>query len=88
MFNVKDKLAMVSSVREKKSLLVEEVFGQTESNNRIFLNDHLTPYFNRLFILARKAKSEGLLASVTSYGGKIKIRKSNNDTPIIIYTEK
>lgn len=88
MFNIKEKLALVSIVREKKSLLAEEVFGQTQSNNRIFLNDHLTPYFNRLFVLARKAKAEGILASVTSYGGKIKIRKSNNDIPIIIYTEK
>lgn len=37
--------------------------------------------------MARKAKADGSLTSVTSYGGKIKVRKTSSDIPCIIYTE-
>lgn len=52
------------------------------------MNDHLTSYFNGLYLIARIAKKEGKLASASSYGGKIRARKSVNDAPSIIYTEK
>lgn len=69
--------------------MVEEVFEAVEkSNSQIYLNDHLSPYFNRLFLIARKAKKDGKLASASSYGGKIRARKSLDDAPILITTEK
>lgn len=86
MFNNRNKQLLINKIRVKRSLLVEEVF-QTKSNSQIYLNDHLTIYFNRLYLLARQAKKEGKLASATSYGGKIRARKSLDDAPTIITTE-
>lgn len=85
-FNLKHKQQLQNKVRVKRSLMVEEIFTHT-SNSQIYLNDHLTPYMNKLFLMARKAKQDGKLASATSHGGKIRARKSTNDAPIIIYSE-
>lgn len=63
--------------------MVEEVFN-TNSNSQIYLNDHLTPYFTKLHVIARNAKKEGKLSSVSSHGGKIRVRKNANDVPITI----
>lgn len=87
MYNITHKQSLLNKIRVKKSLLVEEVFG-TQSNSQIYLNDHLTPYFNRLFLIARTAKKEGKLASATSNGGKIRARKCIDDAPSIIYSER
>ena len=85
-FNLKHKQQLQNKVRAKRSLMVEEVFTHT-SNSQIYLNDHLTPYMNKLFLMARKAKQDGKLASATSHGGKVRARKSANDAPIIIISE-
>lgn len=81
------KQQLLRRIFVKKSLMVEEVF-QGQSNSQIYLNDHLTPYMNRLYLLARKAKKEGKLASASSFGGKVKARKSADDAPVLITTEK
>lgn len=81
------KQQLLIRVRAKKSLMVEEVFN-TKSNSQIYLNDHLTPYFTKLHLIARNARKEGKFASVSSYGGKIRVRKNPNDAPIIIVSEK
>lgn len=86
-YNIKYKQMMINKIRAKKSLMVEEAF-QIKSNSQIYLNDHLTPYFSSLFLMARKAKKEGKLASASSYGGKIRARKSHNDAPMIITSER
>lgn len=67
--------------------MVEEVFN-TKSNSQIYINDHLTPYFNKLYLHARNAKKEGKLASVNSYGGKIRVSINKDDTPISIQCER
>lgn len=87
MFNVKHKQALLSKIRSKRSLMVEEVFNDISSNGQIYLNDHLTPHFTRLFLSARNAKKNGQLASVTSYGGKIRVRRQMSDVPTIINTD-
>lgn len=66
--------------------MVEEVF-KMKLNSQIYLNDHLTPYFNNLYLIARTAKRDGKLASATSHGGKIRARKNANDAPIVITSE-
>lgn len=86
-FNFKHKQMILNKIRIKRSLLVEEVFGD-RSNSQIYLNDHLTPYFNKLYLKARKAKQEGKLASASSYGGKIRARISINDAPTLILCER
>lgn len=81
--NHKYKRELLMRVRAKQSLMVEEVFN-VQSNSQIYLNDHLTPYFNGLHIAAREAKKQGKLATVSSYGGKVKVRKQVNEAPITI----
>lgn len=85
--NLKNKQTMLNKIRVKRSLMVEEVFQQ-KSNSQIYLNDHLTPYFNKLYLMARDAKKQGKLSSASSYGGKIRARKNPNDVPIVITSEK
>lgn len=87
-YNLKHKQTLLNKIRIKKSLMVEEVFRRIKSNSQIYLNDHLTPYFNNLYLIARKAKKEGKLASASSYGGKIRARKLANDMPIVITCEQ
>lgn len=86
-YNTRHKQSMMNKIRVKKSLMVEECF-EFRSNSQVYLNDHLTPYFNSLFLMARKAKKDGKLASASSYGGRIRARRSTNDPPIIITSEK
>lgn len=86
-YNYKHKRDLLMNVRAKKSLMAEEVLS-IQSNSQIYLNDHLTPYLNSLHILAREAKKLGKLASVSSYGGKIRVRKSINDSPTVILSER
>lgn len=85
-FNIKHKQQMQNKIRAKRSLMVEECFT-VKSNGQIYLNDHLTPYLNNLFLMARSAKKDGKLASATSHGGKIRVRKSANDAPVIVTYE-
>lgn len=87
MYNSRHKQTLLNKIRVRKSLMVEEVL-KTKSNSQIYLNDHLTPYFNRLFLMARNAKKAGKIASASSYGGKIRARKTLDDAPIVITTER
>lgn len=86
-YNLKHKQMLLNKIRIKKSLMVEEVFSGTQSNSQIYLNDHLTPYFNNLYIIARNAKKQEKLSSASSYGGKIRVRKTENDVPSVITNE-
>lgn len=85
-YNYKHKQTIINKIRVKRSLMVEEVFSYS-SNSQIYLNDHLTPYITRLFLIARNAKKEGKLASATSYGGIVRVRKNQNDAPTAITNE-
>lgn len=87
-YNMSHKQLLINKIRIKKSLMVEEVFQQNQSNSQIYLNDHLTPYFNKLYLMARNAKKDGKLASATSFGGKIRARKSEDDIPTLITHEQ
>lgn len=85
-FNAKHKSSLKSKLRVKRSLMVEEVFNQ-QHNSQIYINDHLTPHFNHLFLMARRAKKDGALVSATSSGGKVRVRKNANDAPTTITNE-
>lgn len=78
------KQSFINKMRIKKSLFVEEVFSEIKSNSQIYINEHLTKYFNDLFLNARSAKKEGKLTSVTSSGGKIRVRKNPTDPAKIV----
>lgn len=79
------KQQLINKIRVKKSLIVEEVFGPTaKSNSQIYINDHLTKYFSELFLMTRTAKKENKLATASSIGGKIRVRKSPDSYPVTI----
>lgn len=61
-YNYKHKQQILAKIRIKKSLMVEEVF-HVASKSQIYLNDHLTPYFNKLYLIAREAKRDGKIAT-------------------------
>lgn len=85
-FNYHHKQTIINNIRTKKSLMVEEVFDST-SNSQIYVNDHLTQHFNKLYLLARTAKKDGKIAFASSSGGKIRIKKRITDTPTLITTQ-
>lgn len=85
-YNLRHKQSIINKIRVKRSLMVEEVFKH-DSNSQIYLNDHLTPFYNKLYLIARNAKKDGKLVSAMSYGGKIRVRKNINDAPILITNE-
>lgn len=85
--NYTHKQMLLSKIRIKKSLMVEEVYTTLRSNGQIYINDHLTKYFNNLYLMAREAKKSGKLASATSSGGKIRVRKQVDEVPIIVTDE-
>lgn len=69
------KSLLIKKMNERKNVMTEEVFGGSESNGQIYVNDQLTPYFARLFQLARAAKRDGKINQVSSRGGKIRVKK-------------
>lgn len=83
------KRSIMSKLRIVKKLCVRDLFSNESSNDsQIFVNDHLTPYFNKLYLMARNAKREGKVFSATSYSGRIHVRKFHNDLPILITSEQ
>lgn len=80
-YNYAHKASLLNKMRIKKSLLVEEIFPPVKSNSQLYFNDHLTPYYNELFITAFKAKKDGKLSS---WGGRVRVRKSKDDPPVTI----
>lgn len=87
-YDFKHKQMLINQLRMGKKLIVKEIFANASSNeNQIFVNDHLTPYFNKLYLMARNAKKEGKLHTVSSYNGRIRVRKHSDDVPIIISNE-
>lgn len=78
------KRLFMNALRQRKTLLVEEVFPSTQSNSKIYCNDQLTPYFSKLFQSAWQAKREKQIHSASSTGGRIKIRKNENSKLITV----
>lgn len=76
----------MDAMRNRNELLVEEVL-QVQSNSKIFCNDQLTPHFAELFQIAWKAKKEKQLYSASSLGGRIKVRKTETSSFIIVKSE-
>lgn len=85
--NYTHKQQLLNKIRMKKSLMVEEVFGATQSNSQIYINEHLTKFFNQLYLMARTAVKQGKLASARSSGGQIRVRKQEDSTPVIVTGE-
>lgn len=83
-YNFGDKEMLLGKMRIKKSLMAEEIVPNLRSNNRVNINEHLTPFNSGLFVMARRAKQEGKLATATSYGGRIRVKKHAEDMPVIV----
>lgn len=87
-YNYAHKCLLLRKMRNKKTLMVEEVFTEVKSNNRIFLNEHLTPYFKDLFQMAWSAKKEGKLFSVMMSNSTLRIKKTNESPTVFILNER
>lgn len=81
------KRRFMDVLKERKSLLVRDVFPVIDSTEQIYVNDHLTPYFANLFRIAWKAKKDGKLFSVSSLGGKVRIRQRDSDELVTVNSE-
>lgn len=83
----KEKALLLKKIKNKQSLLTEELFKGIKSNNQIYISDQLTPYFAKIFHIARNAKKEEKIYATTARGGKIRVKK-NIDSPFhFIFTE-
>lgn len=78
------KRQFMDTLRQRNQLLVEEVFPSIRSNEKIFCNDQLTPYFSQLFRRAWEAKKAKQIHSASSIGGRVKIRTKPNGNLITI----
>lgn len=83
-YNYLHKQSLLNKMRTKRSLMFEEVYTAVKSNNQLYINEHLTPYYSSLFKVARQAIKDGKLVSATSYNGRIRIRKHKDDSPTIV----
>lgn len=72
---------------ERGNIMTEELYNDLESNNQIYVSDHLTPYFAKNFQLARLAKKNKKIFQVSSRGGKIRIKKTEHDAFEYIFSE-
>lgn len=80
------KRCFMDAMRSKQSLFVEEIYEGVKSNARIYTNDQLSVYFANIFQRAWQAKKEGLLHSVSSLGGRIRVQKAPTSKPTVIMT--
>ena len=55
--------------------------------NRIFINENLTPYRADLVRQANDMKADGLLSSVWTLDGKVYVKTSPSGNPVRIYSE-
>lgn len=86
-WNASHKFMLISAMRKKKSLLCEEVFARTQSNSKIYINDHLTDYYAALFSMAWTAKANHKLSFASSAGGHIRVKKHAESEVIFIKNE-
>lgn len=81
------KRFFMDEIRKKQTLFAEELYDNIRSNSRVYFNDQLTPYFAKLFNKAWTAKKAGTLFTVSSLGGRIRVKKFENGPSIVINTE-
>lgn len=86
--NYSHKRLFMNELQKRRSLLAEEVFESIESSSNIYANDQLTPYFASLFQSAWKAKKNGQIYSASSLGGRVKVKKFENSSIIMVETQQ
>ena len=70
-----------------KSVKISDLYPATRKQNRIFINENLTPFRADLVKQANEMKSDGLLSSVWTLDGKIYVKTSPEGNPVRIYSE-
>lgn len=83
----KKKSLLIEKMIEKQTVMTEELFDGISSNSQIFVSDQLTPFFAKLFQLARAAKRDGKIHQVSSRGGKIRVKKTEHEHYEFIFSE-
>lgn len=80
---VKDRI--ISAIRKNKGLTTSDI-GLPGDGQRIYINEHLIPYYKKLYKQAREAATQFGYAYVWIRNGKIFMRK-NDTSPSIIITD-
>ncbi|CAH3114494.1 unnamed protein product, partial [Porites lobata] len=74
-----------------KSVKISDLYPSYASaatkQNRIFINENLTPYRADLVRQANDVKTDGLLSSVWTLDGKVFVKTSPSGNPVRIYSE-
>lgn len=83
----KKSLLLKTIIEKKTTIMAEEIFDGIESNSQIYVSDQLTPYFAKIFQLARAAKRDRKIFQVSSRGGKIRVKKTEQDFYKFIFSE-
>ena len=74
-----------------KSVKISDLYPSYASaaakQNRLFINENLTPYRADLVRQANDMKADGLLSSVWTLDGKVFVKTSPSGNPVRIYSE-
>lgn len=77
------KLAALNS-KAKKPIKMSDVFGASQSNAQIYLNNHVTPFFGRLLSVGRQAVKDERIHSCWIGTGGCLIKLDETSKPITI----
>lgn len=89
--NHKVKSRLYKERTKLKSVKISDLYPSYASaatkQNRIFINENLTPYRADLVRQANDMKADGLLSSVWTVDGKVFVKTSPSGNPVRIYSE-
>ncbi|KAL4718487.1 hypothetical protein ACJJTC_004102 [Scirpophaga incertulas] len=77
------KDSIISAIRKNKGLSTSDI-GLPGDCQRIYINEHLTPYFKKLYKQARDAAAQSGYAYVWIRGGKIFMRKNDTTASFVV----
>lgn len=82
------KDSIISAIRKNKGITTSDI-GLPGDCQRIYINEHLIPYFKKLYKQTREAATQFGYAYVWIRNGKIFVRRNDTTAPIIItdYTD-
>lgn len=80
------KAGLLNAKKAKRTLLLEEIDPNlAPSNNEIFINHHLTPYFTELLYFARQGVKRKEIFSCWFTSRGITIKESEESQPVLVY---
>ncbi|XP_028158710.1 uncharacterized protein LOC114351631 [Ostrinia furnacalis] len=81
------KDSIISAIRKKKALTTKEI-GMGGEDRRIYVNEHLTPYYKALYRKTRELASKSSFQFVWIRNCKIYVRRNDTSPSFFIKTQK